>query len=242
MANETTIPALPCASIKDILDFYTALGFRITYQQARPNIYACVKYEDIDLHFFSMKGYVPAESYSTCLVLIDDADALYATFAAHLRQHYGKLPIAGIPRIGKPSKHNASGDWRFNVVDPGGNWIRFIQRGQPPEPLESEPTARMTPLGRALQSASFLMTGKGDYAAAAQVLDKALAQEANGATNVEQVRALVLRAELATHLLDNRLARNLLADVRAIELCNDERQQLREELQRADDIAQQLSF
>jgi catechol 2,3-dioxygenase-like lactoylglutathione lyase family enzyme len=241
MANATMIPALPCASINETLDFYTALGFRVTYQQTRPNTYACVKYEDIDLHFFSMKSYVPAESYSTCLVLIDDADALYATFAANLRQHYGKLPITGIPRIGKPSNHNASGDWRFNVVDPGGNWIRFIQRGQPPEPLEAAPTARLTPLGRALQSASFLMTGKGDYAAAAQVLDKALAQDTNGATNVEQIRALVLRAEIGTHLLDNRLARKLLADVRAIPLRDDERQQLDDDLQRAEEIAQQLS-
>ena len=57
MANEITIPALPCGSINETLKFYVALGFEITYQQSRPNTYGCVKYEDIDLHFFTMKGY-----------------------------------------------------------------------------------------------------------------------------------------------------------------------------------------
>ena len=58
MANEVTIPMLPCKSIDETLEFYTALGFEITYQQ-RPNTYGCVKYEEINLHFFTLKGYEP---------------------------------------------------------------------------------------------------------------------------------------------------------------------------------------
>ena len=236
MANEMMIPALPCASIDETLDFYTALGFTITYQQTRPNNYGCVKYEDIDLHFFSMKGYVPAESYSTCLVMIDDVNTLYATFAANLRARYGKLPIAGIPRIGKPSTHNAAGDWRFNVIDPGGNWIRFIQRHQPEK---AEATRRMTALERAVESASFLMVGKGDYAAAAQVLDKSLAQD-KGEDVVGRVRALVLRAEIALHLGDQPLVKQLLAEADSAALSDDQRAQLGDALLRADEIKAQV--
>jgi hypothetical protein len=66
MANEMTIPILPCRSINDTLEFYGALGFEIAYQQERPNTYACVKLGDINLHVFSMKEYEPANSYSTC--------------------------------------------------------------------------------------------------------------------------------------------------------------------------------
>lgn len=51
MANEMMIPALPCVSIKDTLAFYVAMGFEITYEQARPNTYACVKHDNIELHF-----------------------------------------------------------------------------------------------------------------------------------------------------------------------------------------------
>ncbi len=41
MANETTIPMLPCRSIDEMLTFYVALGFEVTYHQTRPNTYAC---------------------------------------------------------------------------------------------------------------------------------------------------------------------------------------------------------
>lgn len=39
MANETTIPLLPCRSLDDVAPFYQALGFEITYRQERPNPY-----------------------------------------------------------------------------------------------------------------------------------------------------------------------------------------------------------
>ena len=72
MADEITFPILPCRSIDETLTFYTALGFEITYKQARPNTYACVKREGIELHFFTLKGYEPKDSYSTCFVLVSD--------------------------------------------------------------------------------------------------------------------------------------------------------------------------
>ena len=40
--TERTIPILPCRSIDDLLAFYRALGFAVTYQQERPNTYAVV--------------------------------------------------------------------------------------------------------------------------------------------------------------------------------------------------------
>ena len=115
-----------------MLEFYVALGFEITYQQTKPNIYACVKRGAIDLHFFSMKGYQPKHSYSTCFVLVPDLAGLHQAFSSGLRAHYGKLPVAGIPRISKLNNSNADKQLRFNVIDPGGNWVRFAQKGEPP--------------------------------------------------------------------------------------------------------------
>jgi hypothetical protein len=37
MANEISIPLLPCGSIDAIADFYRVSGFRSTYRQLRPN-------------------------------------------------------------------------------------------------------------------------------------------------------------------------------------------------------------
>jgi catechol 2,3-dioxygenase-like lactoylglutathione lyase family enzyme len=97
---ETTIPILPCRSIEDNLAFYRALGFTVTFHQQRPNPYAVVERGGVRLHFFSMKGYDPAQSYSTCYITTTDVDGLYHAFRGGLRATLGRLPTRGLPRIG----------------------------------------------------------------------------------------------------------------------------------------------
>ncbi len=236
MANEITIPALPCRSIDETLTFYVALGFEITYQQSRPNTYACVKYEDIDLHFFTMKGYEPKNSYSTCIVLVPDLTGLHQTFSSGLRSHLGKLPVAGIPRISKLNNSNADKQLRFNIIDPGGNWIRFAQIGEQPAVNDAAPQKEApSKLSRATQAADWLVEAHGDFAKAAQTMDKALAQK-EPVPSVHLVQALVLRASLAISLDDQQFARTLLTQVRQIELEAHDRETLAVELQRADDL------
>lgn len=238
MANEIMIPALPCASINPTLEFYVAMGFEITYQQARPNNYGVVKRDNIEFHFFTMKGYEPANSYTTCLILVPDIASLHKAFADGLRAHYGKVPISGIPRITKPNNKNAHGDTRFIVVDPGGNWLRFIQKSSgksAPDYGESQETK----IAQALHTAGILAESKGDYAAAAKLLDSALAREANP-TSSERVQVLVARAWVAATVDDNPLATTILADVRNITLSDDERAALADELERADELEQLL--
>ena len=202
MANEITIPALPCRSINEMLEFYVALGFQITYQQSRPNTYAVVKYEDINLHFFTMKGYEPKDSYTTCLVLVPDLAGLHQTFSSGLRSHYGKLPVAGIPRISKLNKSNADKQLRFNVIDPGGNWVRFIPQGEPPAlSSENDETEAQSKLSRATRAADWMIEAHGDFAGAAKMMDKALADE-QPAPPAHRFQALVLRAGLAARLAE----------------------------------------
>lgn len=240
MANEITIPALPCRSIKETLEFYVALGFEITYQQERPSTYGVVKYEDIELHFFTMKGYEPKDSYSTCLVLVPDLAGLHQVFSSGLRAHFGKLPVAGIPRISKLNNSNSAKQLRFNVIDPGGNWIRFIPQGAQPAASDDAPQKEgQSKLSRVTQAADWLVEADGDFAGAAKMLDKALADE-QSAPPPHRVQALVLRASLAVSLGDHPLAATLLERARQISLTNDERASLAAELQRADDLAQML--
>lgn len=64
------IPILPCRSIDDQLAFYEALGFEISYRQKLANAFAAVRRGAIELQFFTIKGYEPADSHSTCYVMV----------------------------------------------------------------------------------------------------------------------------------------------------------------------------
>ena len=221
-----------------MLTFYGALGFEVTYQQTRPNTYAVVRRGGIELHFFTMRELDPAQSYSTCYVLVSDADALYQAFAAALRQHYGKLPSAGIPRM-TPLRNKSGGTRGFNVIDPGGNWIRIGQKVEMPE-SEGElapETAGSSKLSQATEAANLLAESKGDYVMAAKTLDTALARN-ESAHAVHRVQALVSRAGVAIELGDQEMARRVLAEARQIPLEDQDRASLADELQRADDIEQ----
>lgn len=239
MANEITIPILPCKSIDETLAFYVALGFEVTYRQARPNTYACVKYEAINLHFFTLKHYEPKDSYSTCFVLVPDLAALHRTFCDSLRRNYGKLPVAGIPRISKLNNANSDKQLRFNIIDPGGNWIRFGQSGEQPASDDAPEQAAQSKLARAVRSADWLVEAEGDFAAAARMLDNALAQP-DPVPPAHRVQALVLRAALAFSLDDRELARTCLLEARSIPLAPHERDALAAEWQRADDLEKML--
>jgi catechol 2,3-dioxygenase-like lactoylglutathione lyase family enzyme len=237
MTSEITIPLLPCRSIDEVLEFYRALGFEVTYQQSKPNNYAVVQRGGIELHFFSMREYEPATSYSTCYVRTRDVDSLYQAFVAGLRQKHGRLPSAGLPRV-IPLK-NKTGRREFIVVDPGGNWIRIGQTDNLPAGDDSAPGQAASKLARATYAATLLADSKGDYPAAASMLDSALAQ-AEAATPIDRLQALVFRAGLAITMGDQPLARRLLTDVRHIPLQEHEQDALQPDLERAKDLEHSL--
>lgn len=232
MTTETTIPILPCRKIAEMLDFYTALGFEITYQQERPNTYACVKRGGIDLHFFSMKDYVPENSYSTCLVVVPDAEALYGTFRTAIRAKYGKVLVSGIPRL-LNLYDREDGSRGFNVVDPGGNWIRFTQLAvsRPLDALNIPQSA----LSKALGAARILAESKGDTDMAIKTLDTALGKHPD-APAVHRVQALIARAAMAEAVNDAATAERVLAEARLIRLTDEEQAALAGEFQRAAEI------
>ncbi|MDR6415186.1 VOC family protein [Pseudarthrobacter sulfonivorans] len=143
----TVIPLLPCASIDDMLTFYTALGFTRTYRQTKPNPYLAMRRDDVHLHFFGMPGFEPADSYGSCIIQVPDTAVLHRAFADGLRDLYGKVPLAGIPRMTRPRpRKNAEGLTGFTVVDPGGNWLRISRNRRmqlpTPRPMAQVPPGR----------------------------------------------------------------------------------------------------
>jgi catechol 2,3-dioxygenase-like lactoylglutathione lyase family enzyme len=219
MSNEVTVPLLPCASIDDTVAFYEVLGFHSTYRQRKPNPYAAMQREDLNLHFFEMAGFDPAQSYSSCLVLTPDISALHRAFAAGMRAAYGKVLVAGTPRMTRPRpRKNYDGVTGFSVIDPGGNWIRIVQH------TPAAPTPIQAPAGRlekALANAVVLADSKGDPRQAARILDSALAHPDDG-DPVTHVEVLVYRAEVALVLDDPATAADMLTRARQVPLTADE--------------------
>ncbi|SDP23195.1 bleomycin resistance protein [Lentzea jiangxiensis] len=185
MANEVTIPLLPCESIDEVAEFYVMLGFTVTYRQYRPNAYLSVRREEIELHFFGIPGYDAERSYSSCLIQLEDPRELYEVFAAGMRAVYGQVLLTGIPRMTRPRRDG------FLVVDPGGNWIRVV-----PAVRES---VRSNGLSRALTSAVTLAGSHGAERQALKILEGALVREVH-ASEEERASALEFREELLERL------------------------------------------
>ncbi|WP_437720147.1 hypothetical protein [Sorangium sp. So ce861] len=224
MSEVTTIPVLPCVSMAETLAFYGALGFEVTHQQTTPNVYAATRRGDVHLHFMGLKGLDPREAYSTCLVLVPEVERLHETFSEGLRRAYGKVPVAGFPRISRMKK----GQSRFTVVDVAGNSVIFIRRGAPDDYDEGAAGSRSNSrLGRALRAAARLRDFRNDDAAAAKVLDVALARKEEADAPLERARTLATRLELAVALGEEARARALRAELDEAPLSEEERAQIR---------------
>lgn len=224
MANERTHPCLPCRDIDESIAFYESLGFRKTYRQLRPNPYAVVALEDMQIHLFGIEGFNPADSYGSVIVAVPDPDSLYRDFAAGLRKTYGKLPVAGIPRILRPRKKYGTVRG-FSVVDPGGNWLRIYKQGESEQEHSAE---KAEGLAQIIYVAARLGDAHGDEALALRTLENGLARFPD-ARAIELARAYLYRAELAVRTNNHELAQASLTAAKSLELTDDEKAALAEE-------------
>jgi catechol 2,3-dioxygenase-like lactoylglutathione lyase family enzyme len=234
MTNERTYPILPCRELDESLAFYESLGFKKTYRQVRPNPCAVVALEDIQIHLFGMEGFDPAQSYGSVIIAVPDPDELYHNFATGLRAAYGKLPIAGIPRLLRPRKKYGTVRG-FSVVDPGGNWLRIYKLGD----SEDEDSAEKAEgLAQIIYVAARLGDAHGDEARALKTLESGLARFTN-ASSTDLARAYLYRAELAIRTKDYELARSSLTAAESLELTSDERAALGEEFAHMTELVDQ---
>ena len=234
MANERTYPCLPCRELDESIAFYETLGFKKTYRQLRPNPYAVVALEDIQIHLFGIEGFHPEDSYSSVIITVPDPDSLYHDFAAGLRRTYGKLPIAGIPRILRPRKKYGTVRG-FTVVDPGGNWLRIYKLGDSEQENSAE---KAEGLAQIIYVAARLGDAHGDEALALKTLENGLARFPNAGAP-ELAKAYLYRAELAVRTKDYELARSSLTAARALELTDGDRLALDEEFAHVTELVNQ---
>jgi catechol 2,3-dioxygenase-like lactoylglutathione lyase family enzyme len=217
----TVIPALPCRDLDDSLPFYRALGFEVTYRQERPNPYAVVRRDEIELHLFGVPGFDPAESMHTVIVLVPDTGAVHAAFAAGLREEFGKVPVSGIPRMTRPRRMQGMRGG-FMVVDPGGNWLRILRQptesdSDPDGGPQDRPAEEEGRLARVVAAAARQADSHGDEAAGIRMLLTGLARHAD-APPAQRLPALVYLAELHVRTGDRDAAAAVLAQIGELEL------------------------
>jgi catechol 2,3-dioxygenase-like lactoylglutathione lyase family enzyme len=192
MTGERTYPVLPCADLDVALEFYGALGFTTTFSQHRPYPAAVVARDDLHIHLSGIDGFDPEASYASVIITVPEPAEMHAAFTAGLREHYGKVPLKGIPRI-LPLRRKAGTATGFSVVDAGGNWLRFYRTPAAIDgPEEEDPR---TGLLRVIDVAARQGDARGDEAQAIKVLDSGLTRYADAPAS-ERLEALLYRAEL----------------------------------------------
>ncbi|MCL5742990.1 MAG: VOC family protein [Acidobacteria bacterium] len=116
---DLAIPTLPSRSVSATTEFYRKLGF-----EGGPHAfnaeYAILRRGAIELHFFTHRELVPAESSAGCYIRVMDVETIYRHFSA------SDLPRTGIPRMER-LEDKPWGLREFAVVDPDGNQLRVGQ-------------------------------------------------------------------------------------------------------------------
>jgi len=118
-ATDLAIPILPCRSVSATTEFFRQLGFQGGAHEFDPN-YAIFKRGVIELHFFTHRELVPAESFSGCYIRVGNVQSIYDDCCA------SGLPNKGLPRMDR-LEDKPWGLREFAVVDPDGNLLRIGQ-------------------------------------------------------------------------------------------------------------------
>jgi len=224
------IPIFPCKSIDEQLDFYQALGFEVTYRQAKPNLYACVRHRIVELHFFVLKQLEPSHSYSMCYIHVPDVDDVYKEFCDHLKTAYNKVPSKGFPRVTK--LNDLAEDRRFNLIDPSGNRLLIGQKHASSEQINDKTTdEHSSRFAHAYDTAYRLAYAKDEPADAARVLDLVLSKPAEASKKL-LYKAFVLRADIAGEMDEKNLVEYYVKEADQLSLTEQELEELVHETKR----------
>lgn len=195
MTGERIYPVLPCADLDDALAFYRSIGFEVTFSQRRPNPYAVVALDDIQIHLAGIEGFDPSTSYGSAIITVLEPGDVHEDFRRGMKAALGRVPTKGIPRI-LPVRSKAGTATGFSVVDVGGNWLRFYRSTESEGDAHEEPRSG---LGRVIDVAARQGDSRGDEEQAVKVLDSGLLRYPD-APAAERFEAVLYRAELLSRL------------------------------------------
>jgi catechol 2,3-dioxygenase-like lactoylglutathione lyase family enzyme len=116
---DLAIPTLPCRSVSATVAFFKRLGFEGGAHESNSE-YALLRRGAVELHFFTHKELVPAESSAGCYIRVLDVESIYHALSS------SQLPRTGIPRM-DTLEDKPWGLREFAIVDPDGNLLRIGQ-------------------------------------------------------------------------------------------------------------------
>ena len=116
---DLAIPTLPCRSVSATVAFYKRLGFEGGPHESNGE-YAILRRGAVELHFFTHRELVPANSSAGCYIRVLDVEDIYRSFLS------SQLPRVGIPRMDS-LEDKPWGLREFAIVDPDGNLLRIGQ-------------------------------------------------------------------------------------------------------------------
>jgi catechol 2,3-dioxygenase-like lactoylglutathione lyase family enzyme len=116
---DLAIPILPSRSVDDTVTFFKRLGFDGGAHEFDSG-YAILRRGTVELHFFTHRELVPADSSSGCYIRVMDVENFYRSCLP------SQLPRTGIPRM-DALENKPWGLREFAVIDPDGNLIRIGQ-------------------------------------------------------------------------------------------------------------------
>ena len=222
----TTVPLLPCTAPQSTVEFYETLGFDISDQQTKPYLYLAFRFDGAELHF---KEAAPGldishELTGGCLFFVDAVAEYHDAFSDRLRRRHGRIPTKGLPRI----ERLRPGQSRFQILDPSGNCIVFINRSE--ADIEYGGSTALSGLAKAHDNVRIFRDFKTDDELAARALDTALRRYRDTASRVDLARALADRVELAIALEDTEAEATAAAALEAMALTGAEREAIATEL------------
>lgn len=116
---ERAVPILPSRDLRETLTFYGRLGFENRGAPPEKWDYLIVGRGDVELHFFAAPDVDPLSSAAMCYVVVDDADALHASW-------HDLVPSD--PATGSRLQAPVATDYGMRemaLVDPSGNLVRI---------------------------------------------------------------------------------------------------------------------
>ncbi|KAA0113731.1 glyoxalase [Mycolicibacterium sp. P9-22] len=217
---------LPCTAPQSTVEFYETLGFDISDQQTKPYLYLAFRFDGVELHF---KEAAPSldishELTGGCLFFVDAVAEYHDAFSDRLRRRHGRIPTKGLPRI----ERLRPGQTRFQILDPSGNCIVFINRAE--ADIEYGGSAALSGLAKAHDNVRIFRDFKNDDELAARALDTALRRYCDTASRVDLARALADRVELAIALEDTETEATAAAALEEMALTGAEREAIATEL------------
>ncbi|KMK74344.1 hypothetical protein [Alkalihalobacillus pseudalcaliphilus] len=245
MTEPRTIPIFDCDYhlFDQHIEFYTALGFQMTYYQKSPYRFASVEKAGIgEFSFYGAKNYETEGNIGGCYVAVPNVKEIYEELKANLKAYYGKIPAKGTPRISRLNR--TTEDWRVNITDFSGNSIIIgTSLGDSTDLMKTE-DIRVKELDSKFEKlytqAYRFAFSKEDFLAARNTLEVAFKKHQHHAPQQLLIKATVLQMEVFINLDQQEFAKRAVQRINKLNLSDKEKLALDETFQRLNELQEEL--